>query len=134
MTETLTTYLPGDKPKWTWLNVMADLKNQGHVDGAIINPLSVEPNSCGGEHKGNQFYITWIKDTFLLLSMQNHSDELVKGFARVVDYEPFCRYTEDNGLITVEWDKINPEGRFKELATEGKKDLSRIAPPQSVSI
>lgn len=133
MVETLTTHLPGDQPKWTWFNVMADLENQGHVNGVTIDPLSVESNGCGGEHQGNKFYITWIKDTFLLLSMEKYSDPLVKGFAKVVEYEPFCKYTEEKGLTTVEWDKIDPVGRFKELEADGKRDLSRIEPSQPIS-
>lgn len=131
MVETLTTHLPGDQPKWTWSNVMADLENQGHVGGVTIDPLSVTPNGCGGEYLGNKFYITWIKDTFLLLSMQKPSDILVKGFAKVVEYEPFCMYTEKGGLKTVEWDKIDPEGRFGALQAEGKRDLARIEPSKN---
>lgn len=133
MVETLTTHLPGDRPKWTWFNVMADLRDQGHVDGAIIDPLTVTPAGCGGEYQKNKFYISWVKNTFLMLSMQHHSDPLVNGFARVVEYEPFCRYTEENGLITVEWDKIDPEERFKVLETEGKRDLKRIEPTQPIA-
>lgn len=43
------------------------------------------------------------------------------GFFRVVDYKPFCKYTlnvDGYVLPTYEWDKINPEARFKELQTE----------------
>lgn len=134
MGETLTVHSPGEEPKWLWANVMADLRDQGHVDGVFINPLSVTPDGCGGEYQGNKFYITWMKDTFLLLSMKDYSDDLVRGFARVLEYEPFCRYTEENGLPTVEWDKINPNGRFKELETQGKRDLTRIEPTQSITI
>jgi hypothetical protein len=128
MGETLTVHVPGDQPKWTWFNVMEDLKVQGHLEGVSINPLSVSPEGCGGEYQGNKFYITWIKDIFLLLTMQEHSDALVKGFAKVVEYEPFCQYTEEDGLITVEWDKIDPVGRFVTLQAEGKRDLKKIEP------
>lgn len=130
MAETLTEHFPGDPPKWTWFNVMADLKDQGHVDDVSINPLSVSPEGCGGDHQGSIFYITWIRDTFLLLTMQRYSEVLVRGFARVVEYEPFCRYTEEDGLQTVEWDKLDPEGRFKALQAEGKRDLVRMEFPK----
>lgn len=130
MPETLTEHIPGDQPKWTWANVMADLRDQGHVDGVWINPLSISPDGtgCGGEYQGNRFFITWIKDAFLLLTMQKHSEELVRGFTKVVEYDPFCKYSEENGLVTVEWDKVDPEKRYRELENQGKKELTRIVP------
>lgn len=141
MPETLTIHRPGEPAKWTWFNVQHDLEVQGGLareNGApvvMVDPLSVGPNSCGGEYNGNRFAITWMHDAFLLLSMADHSDELVGAFSRVLGYEPFCRYTETmdgserpTRMPTVEWDKIDSEGRFKELEVKGKVDLQRLPP------
>lgn len=109
----------GGGTKWHWYNVMNDLKEQGGLDGVTINPLSVDAHGCGGEHEGNAFYITWVHDQFLLVTMQQFSQPLVDAFARVVEYQPFARY-DRNGMVTVEWDKNDPQGRFAALQAESE--------------
>ena len=110
--------------KWLWYDVMNDLEKQGGLTGVVIEPTSVGPYGCGGNtKKGTGFYITWIADTFLLVSMSQEEQELIDAFAKIVEYAPFCRYSKD-GMLTFEWDKQDPEGRFKDLAEEA--ELKRI--------
>ncbi len=107
----------GGGAKWHWYSVMSDLKEQMGLDGVVIDPLSVREHGCGGQYEGNQFYITWVYNQFLLVTMQRLSQPLVEAFSRVVEYQPFCRYDRD-GMVTVEWDKNNPIGRLAVLQAE----------------
>jgi hypothetical protein len=127
MAETIQNGCDG-QAKWHWYNVMEDLKNQGGLDGVVINPLSVNAHGCGGEtKKGTQFYITWVFNVFLLVSMSQEEQELVDAFAKVVGYRPFCRYiSKDSGLLTFEWDKKNPDGRFAKLQTAEDDQLQTV--------
>jgi len=113
----------GGGAKWHWYNVMHDLKEQGGLEGVVINPSSVDDHGCGGDHNGNRFYITWVYNRFLLVTMQQFSQPLVDAFARVVEYKPFCCYGR-NSLVTVEWDKTNPVHRFEELLSDS--DVSNV--------
>lgn len=101
--------------KWLWYNVQRDLQKRGGLGDVVIDPLSVGPHSCGGRHGTNPFFLTWIHEQFLLVTMEKFSQLLVDAFARVVEYRPFCRYVTSEGLTTVEWDKENPTGRFATL-------------------
>ena len=113
--------------KWHWYNVMEDLKVQGGLDGVVINPLTVNAHGCGGETKnGTRFYITWVHNDFLLISMSQEEQELVDAFAKIVEYRPFCRYVNESGLLTFEWDKNDPKGRFLELQSTKETDLQAI--------
>ena len=114
--------------KWHWFNVMKDLDQLGGLAGVVVDPLTMTDHGCGGQTKeGTKFYITWIPETFLLLSMTKDEQALIDAFAKVVEYRPFCRYVEkDNGLLTVEWDKKDPDGRFVDLQSKDKKDIKRI--------
>jgi hypothetical protein len=96
---------------------MSDLEKQGGLVGVVINPLSVSEYGCGGEHEGNLFYITWVHNKYLLLTMQHLSQPLIDAFAKVVEYQPFCRYEREE-KVTVEWDKSGSEARFAELQIE----------------
>jgi len=112
--------------KWHWYHVHNDLVQQGGLDekDILIDPLTVEQHGCGGKFKGRAFFITWVKDAFLLLSMVEHSQELVNAFAAVVGYAPFATYARD-GYTTVEWDKLDPEQRWDAL--QGENGLTRLA-------
>lgn len=117
MTETIENGCDGFE-KWHWFNVQKDLIEQGGLTGVVeINPLSVKAHGCGGEHNGNHFYFTWLYSQFLLVTMQQFSQPLIDAFAKVVGYQPFCHY-KSGGLVTVEWDKDNPELRLEELKQE----------------
>ncbi len=108
----------GSGAKWHWYYVKNDLEVQGGLNGVVINPLTVDAFGCGGVHGGNRFHITWVHSQFLLVTMQWFSQQLVDAFARVVEYQPFCRYERD-GMVTVEWEKNDPNARFGELQQEG---------------
>lgn len=105
--------------KWHWYNVRNDLAQQGklNTEDIIIHPFTTNPHGCGGKFLGELFYITWVKDAFLLLSMKEYSQKLVNAFATVIEYIPFVRYDKD-GYTTVEWDKIDPQGRLDALQEE----------------
>lgn len=106
--------LPEGGAIWKWFNIMNDLETQGGLAGVIINPLSMSPHSCVGELGNNRFGITWVYNKFLLLSSAEHSQPLVDAFSKVVGYQPFCRYFRD-GVVTIEWDKVDPLSRLQEL-------------------
>ncbi|XOU94240.1 MAG: hypothetical protein ACNFW9_05340 [Candidatus Kerfeldbacteria bacterium] len=91
----------------------------------------MKENGCAGETaKGTRFYFSWIKDTFLLLSMVPEELELIEAFAAIVEYRPFCRYTTNSEdgteMITFEWDKKDSQGRFVELQKERKENLQPV--------
>ena len=116
----------GSGAKWHWYNVQADVQQQGHLSDVHIDPFTVGDHGCGGAHGGNLFYLTWVHDTFLLVSMQRPDQQLVDAFSVVVGYKPFWRYTRD-GMVTMEWDKQNPDQRYRELQnTHGVVGLERI--------
>lgn len=105
---------------------MADLREQGGIR-VVIDPFSVNAYSCGGDFGEIRFAVTWVHGVFMLLTMSAYSQELVDAFAKVLEYEPFCRYTDENGLSTVEWDKRNPDGRYIELeADSANRDVMRL--------
>lgn len=113
---------------WRWYDVMHDLELQGGLAGVNVDPLSVEAHGCGGETQvGTKFYITWVPETFLLVSMSQEEWPLVEAFAKVVGYRPFCKYiSKDTGLLTIEWDKKESESRFAELQKKGERNLQRV--------
>lgn len=117
--------LHGSTPKWHRYNIIKDLKEQGGLDGVIIDPLGMHPHGCNGETKaGTRFVITWLHDIFLLVSISKEEQALIDAFAKVVEYRPFCRYiSNESGLLTFEWDKKDPEGRFFKLQSAGERDL-----------
>lgn len=114
--------------KWLWHSVMHDLKEQGGIE-VVISPLSVTPHGCSGKtEKETMFYITWIPNTFLLLSMTADEPALVEAFSKTIEYTPFCKYnSKESGLLTYEWDKNNPDGRFSDLQTEGELNLEKLS-------
>jgi hypothetical protein len=121
--ETIETGCDGNE-KWHWYNVASDLNKALGDESVSVDPFTVGPHGCGGTYnEGNKWFITWVKDTFLLVSMQQYEQRLVDAFSKVVEYKPFCKYVEpDSKLITVEWDKKDPKGRFVELQTIGEKE------------
>lgn len=111
---------------WTWANVYADLTTQGALDkdDLVIDPtMFCDAHYGGGFYRGDIFTMTWVKDTFLLLSMTRFSQTLIDAFAAVVEYQPFVCYTS-SAYTTVEWDKADPDGRWERL--QGEACLRRI--------
>ena len=49
---------------------MGDLRDQGGLDGVIIDPFSVDPGGCTGKYLGNHFSMSWVKDVLLMLTME----------------------------------------------------------------
>jgi hypothetical protein len=112
--------------KWRWHDIMRDLEEQGELKGVEIDLFSVQAHSCGGmTESGTKFMITWVPDTFMLVSMDKEDMELINAFAKIVEYQPLCSYVEASGLITFEWDKKNPEGRYEVLKQQTKKQLKK---------
>lgn len=113
--------------KWHWYNVASDLDEQGKLPDVVIDPLSVNTYGCGGVTKeGTGFYVSWVLDSLMILSLSQEQMSLVEAFSRVLEYRPFCCYIDVNGLLTFEWDKLDPDGRFCELQNEEVKDLQKI--------
>jgi len=117
---------------WRWQDVLYDLVEQGELkkDDIKTDPFSVRSHSCGGTYKGKIFWLSWVHDELLLLSMKNDDNDLkqlAEGFVKIVDYNPFCKYISTNGLATYEWDKKNPKGRYQELVDKGVKSLTLLA-------
>jgi hypothetical protein len=128
MPETITHHSDGTAT-WRWHDMVRDLEQQGGLTDVIIDPFSVGPNSCMGEHKGNHFAVSWKKDALLMLTMFTYSEPLVEAFAEVVGYSPFCRYSQRIGsydLAVVEWAKNDAEDRFAELQRNVTPGLTRI--------
>ncbi len=115
----------GGMARWHWYNIMADLEIQGHLPNVIIDPLTAGANNCSGVLGNNHFFITWIHNQCLLLSMNEYSQPLVDAFAAVVGYQPFCRY-DTGDITTVEWDKNYPEDRFLALSRQRYTNLTRL--------
>ena len=129
MAEKIETGCDGLK-KWHWYNVQHDLVRGGlEEDKLMIDPMAMTRHGCGGKYDGNAFYFSWVKDKFLLVTSQEYNQKLTDAFSKVVEYQPFAKYTEsDSGLITTEWDKIDPEGRYQSLQEEGKINLVKYSP------
>ncbi len=82
-----------------------------------------------GRIEGEFFCVTYAENTFLLASMKNDGpllERLVAACSRVVQYEPFCKYTDLGGMKTYEWDRGNSNERYQALNQEGKNDLVRL--------
>jgi hypothetical protein len=128
MPETITQRFDG-MAAWKWHDMIRDLEQQGGLENILIDPLSVGANSCMGEHNGNRFAVSWEKDVLLMLTIVDDSKDLIDAFARVVDYQPFCRYIQIAGeheLTVVEWAKNDADERFAKLQKDRTPGLKRI--------
>ena len=120
-----------DSQMWLWDDMMSDLERQGGLIGVVIEEPFYEDGgyngSCNGQTKeGTMFYISWSFNWYLLVSMSREEPALIEAFARVVEYRPFCRYINEDGLLTFEWNKQDPEECFAELQEEEVKELQRV--------
>ena len=75
-------------------------------------------------YKKRKVVISHIYNEHLVVSLEGEDNEdtknLMNAFSKVVEYQPFCKYNLKLGiknisLPTYEWDKIDSEGRFREL-------------------
>ncbi len=112
--------------KWHWWAIRADLVEQGGLnkDEISIAPMSVTSHSCNGLYQDNHFCLSWVRDAFFLLTMDEYSQPLVDAFAAILEYKPFARYGK--AMITVEWDKQATKQRFAALQKMDKLNLERI--------
>ena len=111
--------------KWHWYNVKADLLSHGVLDEKLltIDPFSTTAHSCIGTYDNIPFHLTWLKDTFFLLTMDKFIPNLMQAFAATLEYDPFVKY-EWNETITIEWDKKDPDYRLLAIETfEGVKNI-----------
>lgn len=118
---------------WRWYRLPMDLKQQAGYKGVYVNPLSVSQSNCtGGTAKGNKFILSWRHAQLMMISLFKDEPDLIKAFATVVEYKPFCKYIcKPTGLITYEWDKKEPEERFAELRESGcAYELQRLSTDQ----
>jgi len=109
---------------WHVLLVEEDLVKQ-----AGLNPKDFEQDFGFFKYKNRIVVISHIFNEHLVVSMEGKEDESMKtlmdGFSRVVEYKPFCKYLlmPQNGnkappLPTYEWDKLDPNSRYKELSNK----------------
>lgn len=118
--------------QWHLDSISNDLTGQGQLVGVSIDLFSLvsigASSTFKGRFNGNHFSVDWAKDFFTRISMEEFDQALVDGFTRVLEYDPFCRYVEDDGCVTVEWDKRDPAGRFRDLESDSsKRDLERLS-------
>jgi hypothetical protein len=115
MAETMRVGCDGTE-KWHWWQIQTDLVEQGGLNehDTFIDPLSMKENASYGAYKNKKFVFSWAKDKFFMLSTLEYSQILVDAFSKVLEYKPFCRYSRD-GIITVEWDKVDPQSRLNTL-------------------
>ncbi|MEI6849655.1 MAG: hypothetical protein WCK29_01325 [archaeon] len=112
---------------WTAENIERDLKKAGLEEIVIIGNHS---DSVGhlGRYKGEKYNVSWIKDALLMVTMKKDGPlltQLADAYSKVVDYKPFCKYTEElGGMKTYEWAKNDAFERIAQLKSEGKKDLT----------
>ena len=118
------------RQSWQWYQVMEDLDKIGGLANVVIDPLSVRRDgSCAGKTEmGTFFVITWAYNIYLLLTMSQNEPQLIEAFSKVLEYKPFCQYLEDSEitLITFEWEKVDPIGRFEELQKNQVKELQKL--------
>lgn len=118
---------PRGTQKWHWYSVLDDLVRQGGLVKEEVQWSFSDPGIF--LYKRKPLIMTWAKDQYLLVTMERDDEDfarVVNAFTRVVEYGPFCKYVDpENNMPTYEWDKINPEERFRALQKE-KRDLVKI--------
>lgn len=108
------------------------------VEQAGLNSKDFEQDFGFFRYKGRPVIISHIFNEHLVVSMEGEEDEdmktLIGGFSKVVGYQPFCKYTlmfKDESkvpqLLTHEWDRTNPDSRYRELSKkETNSGLTRL--------
>lgn len=123
------------QPSGLWHVVLAE---ENLVTQAGLKHEDFEQDFGFFRYKGRIVIISLDPGKDLVVSMEGQEDttmtELMAGFSKVVEYEPFCKYVlqpEEGSkappLLTYEWDKVDPKGRFKALSQkENVTGLVRI--------
>ena len=108
------------------------------VEQAGLNEKDFEYEFTHFKYKGRPVIISHTHNQHLVVSMEGQEDadlkRVIDAFSTVVEYKPFCKYNllPEKGskapiLPTYEWDKIDPEGRQKELTQNNNiADLVRF--------
>ncbi len=101
--------------------IIMDLIKQANFKEADFKPEF----GPGFSYKGRIAVISHIYNKELVVSIGGDEDndlrEIMEGFSKIVEYKPFCKYVLnldghlDKPLVTYEWDKFNPNGRYFEL-------------------
>lgn len=128
MTETLQS-----NGQWHYSLVISDLASQGG-----IKRTDLEFDIGHIKYKGRRVFVSHIAGDHLVVSLEGKDNKaqakLISAFSKIVEYQPFCRYTlhiKDNPnvppLPTFEWDKINPKKRLASLKLKNNiTELVRI--------
>jgi len=127
MAETLKRTIMTGETKWLWHSVIEDLIELGGICPYKIEWSFSHPQLFMYDKK--LLFISWAKDLFFLLSMKDDDrdlEDIANAFSKVLEYKPFCKYQEQSGLYTYEWDKKDPGGRYKALIKEGKGSITRL--------
>jgi len=114
---------------WNWADVQHDLKTQGGLKDLMIDPTRMKPGLCAGFFKGQFFSLTWGYNNYASVSMEaknaHLAEELAAGYAKVLEYEPFAKYTQGKGgVVTFEWRLNNPGAPLMRLRR--RKDVSDL--------
>ena len=99
------------------------------VEKAGLNREDFEQDFRFFRYKGRIVVISHTHNKHLVVSMEGSEDadlnKLMGAFSTVVEYQPFCKYlllpekgSKAPALPTYEWDKVDPEGRYKELSAK----------------
>ena len=108
------------------------------IEQAGLNPDDIKPDFGFLRYKERAVIMSHTYNKHIVVSMEGEDDadlrELIDAFSKVVEYEPFCKYTlisrrgtETLLFPTYEWDKENPEERYEELSKMPTvEDLVRI--------
>jgi len=105
------------------------------IKQAGLNHEDFEQDFGFFRYKKRTVIISHVFGEHLVVSIEGKEDadqkQLIDGFSKVVEYQPFCKYTlyskSKSGippLPTYEWDKINPKKRLRELSAN--KNVSKL--------
>ncbi|MBU2612759.1 MAG: hypothetical protein KKB62_03500 [Nanoarchaeota archaeon] len=103
------------------------------IDQGGIPEEDLEYGLTNLTYKKRKVVISNIYNEHLVVSLEGEDDEgtknLMNAFSKVVEYQPFCKYNlklkrKNISLPTYEWDKIDSEGRFREL--KEKKNIEGL--------
>ena len=103
------------------------------IDEISLNVSSLTLNRCTGKiRESMKFDITWAPE-FLIAKMPLECLyfileylDFVNAVAKVVGYQPFCKYMDGrDSFLVSEWNKQKPAKRFTELEGEKRKGFIR---------
>jgi hypothetical protein len=108
-----------------WLDFQRKLQTEGGLPGAVLDSVSAKTKfGCDGiTPNGNRFHLT-LADSFAILHLLQHDQELFDALIKVIGYTPFCRYIQEDEIY-IEWSK-EPEKCFAVLQKHAKQNLERI--------